>query len=449
VGLVGVLIFFPMGCRSTRDNQIDILESELRTQEDYIYELEDYLVDYSEKLRQYRRAHPPQTKVESKLPEPELADDHSQEPSPPAANEEPTPRRENESAAPIQSEPEPEQPQPETPEQLEVPQLELEISPPVSDLRDAEPRHPVVATYEQLDEPADNGPADDGVLFIPDPVDFEPSTEAEAPSDEPLDNEPLDDEPLNSVPREAQRLVITQVLRSAGGNAAPTSLLTVVEARDADEEPIDFDGKVSLMIMTLDGDAPRRLKRWDFTPEETFSAWQSSHLGDGLHLELPLDQLALPEGPLELWARLITADGRKLLTQLPFQRDQLATLEVAAEDEDLAAREAPRARKLPAADEQAAAATPRWRPATQPFDAEGFASTKRPSQRWIAQPSGGRMPQAPAVVARRPASGPSSRLPTTKKKPVWTSGRSDRNSPSAPQQAAPTDDKRSLGSPSR
>src|SRR5215213_3055152 len=44
------------GCRNLDNAQVDVLERELRQQEDYIYELEDYLVEYSEKLRQARVA---------------------------------------------------------------------------------------------------------------------------------------------------------------------------------------------------------------------------------------------------------------------------------------------------------------------------------------------------------------------------------------------------------
>ena len=41
-------------CRHIDNAQVDVLESELRKQEDYIYELEEYLMEYSEKLRQAR-----------------------------------------------------------------------------------------------------------------------------------------------------------------------------------------------------------------------------------------------------------------------------------------------------------------------------------------------------------------------------------------------------------
>jgi hypothetical protein len=113
-----------------------------------------------------------------------------------------------------------------------------------------------------------------------------------------------------------------------------------VEARDASNEPADFNGRVSLMVMTIIDEKPQRVKRWDFTPEETNAAWQSSNLGDGLHLELPMEGVALPAGPLELWVRLETADGRKLLSQLPFEQVTLASIEeavnhIAASDDDI------------------------------------------------------------------------------------------------------------------
>ncbi len=46
--MLGVFLLAAVGCRTTRDNQFDILERELRSQEFYIYELEDYVVEYSE-----------------------------------------------------------------------------------------------------------------------------------------------------------------------------------------------------------------------------------------------------------------------------------------------------------------------------------------------------------------------------------------------------------------
>jgi hypothetical protein len=105
------------------------------------------------------------------------------------------------------------------------------------------------------------------------------------------------------------------------------SLLIVVEALNATDEPVGAEGEASLMIMARDDSgAMHRVERWDFTPEETAAAWQSSQLGDGLHLELPLAKSQLPAGELELWARVVGADGRKLLTQIPLEPAQLASM---------------------------------------------------------------------------------------------------------------------------
>jgi hypothetical protein len=59
-------------------------------------------------------------------------------------------------------------------------------------------------------------------------------------------------------------------------------------------------------------------------------------LGDGLHLELPLAKSQLPEGELELWARVVAADGRKLLTQIPLEPTQLASMADFNAEESLA-----------------------------------------------------------------------------------------------------------------
>jgi len=181
-----------------------------------------------------------------------------------------------------------------------------------------------------------------------------------------------------------------------------------------------------------------RLKRWDFTAEETITAWQSSDLGDGLHLELPLEMLKLPQTPLVLWVRLVTSDGRKLLTQLPFEASQLgdpstdsprplpnglARAETEAENSaapvnvlrieterisqyeklKLAANQQlanqpsanqPSGRQEPTADQ------PRWRASMQRTDrtAVGFATTSGKTSGWITQ-SPGRQPYGRTRVA--------------------------------------------------
>jgi hypothetical protein len=152
-------------------------------------------------------------------------------------------------------------------------------------------------------------------------------------------------------------------------------------------------------VMTRDESGTmRRVERWDFTPEETASAWQSSQLGDGLHLELPLASAELPtDADLELWARIVTADGRKLLTQVPLEPATLASMTDFRAEESLAAQLRggkatteslepipveetvnPQIAAAPITKTAAAEPKPAWRPSTTRLNdgrVEGYATT--------------------------------------------------------------------------
>jgi hypothetical protein len=364
------------GCRNIDNAQVDVLESELRKQEDYIYELEEYLVEYSEKLRQ-ARAMQCETVATTKsgsggssIKEPTLDVETSQRltlpmngreklapsakpslPAPPATTEAPPAGVE---ALPAAEEPAPPAEAEEVdPDQMEAPGLE--IGPGVQAL-------PWKKTFESADADA----AQEAPLLIPDPIDYqadadELAAEAASPietnnglaasaasqaeetniADEALEAAPLLAAPqVNAERLSADHLQIRRIFaeRPEVDAAAISSLLIVVEALNATDEPVGAEGKASLMIMTRDDSgAMRRVERWDFTAEETAAAWQSSQMGDGLHLELPLAKSELPEGELELWARVVTADGRKLLTQIPLEPAQLASMEDFNAEESLAA----------------------------------------------------------------------------------------------------------------
>lgn len=339
------------GCRSARDNQMDIMERELRSQEDYIYELEDYVMEYSEKLRQCRCSQP--TSLGPNIAEPVL----SQPSTSSAVSSTKAVKRHTEMApkpAELRSRPESSiledsEPLPihspeedvEDFENLEAPELHLEIGEPISATeQDATP----LAGVESAEVESGEDPQ-----TIPDPATFpaaaveEPAEEAQVDPDEQLieehNGEPETSQPTTQAYRPAERLVITHVFRGPG-EEAPESLLAVVEARDERNEPADFNGKVSLMVMTS-GEKQKRIKRWDFTPEETSQAWQTSHLGDGLHLELPLETAELPDVPCQLWVRLETFDGDKILAQVPFEATRLATIDQASPETLASAQEEP------------------------------------------------------------------------------------------------------------
>lgn len=328
------------GCRTARDNQIDILERELRSQEDYIYELEDYVLEYSEKLRQCRCTQPTATAKQEQ--EPELALPPRTTTAKESLNAPPRPTELPKSdAAPRVDESEPTPatgPEDQSIEELDVPELELEIGEPVGS--DTEIEATPLATAEQSSTTAID---QTGALAIPDPTTYqvaaiEESGETVEPVPETAQARAESESPEGSregTLRAAERLIITHVFRDSAGDEPPGSLLSVIEARDGKNEPADFNGKVSLMVRTSDPESPRRIKRWDFTEEETRQAWQSSHLGDGLHLELPLESTPIPDEPCELWIRLETLDGNKLLAQTPIDVTRLLCIDDAG-DEPLA-----------------------------------------------------------------------------------------------------------------
>ncbi|QDS97512.1 hypothetical protein [Adhaeretor mobilis] len=366
---IGALSLSASGCRSVDNAQVDVLERHSREQEDYIYELEDYLLEYSEKLRDCRCNNPqhaassapaftsdpafssqstpsdsptPTKGSRPPLAEPELADDTPMhiddndlpEPTPAESVPEeaiPTPE-------PIERgsiEPEPIEPQPIIPEEMEVPDFEIE------------PTSSTQATRSQRVATTTRGGGNR--LLIPDPANYasaeetldgetgEPETEraqfvvrADAERTEqyqsPMDNQ---EEPQRLV---ADHLKVRRLLRGPGEEleANAEGLLVVVEALTDVNEPVDAVGELSVMVLTAAENSPsgeqQRFQRWDFTADEAAAAWQSTSLGDGLHLELPISRGQLPSEPLELWVRLVREDGSKLLTKLPFRQPELATL---------------------------------------------------------------------------------------------------------------------------
>ena len=473
IGLFSVLMLGSLGCRSARDNQIDLLERELRTQEDYIYELEDYVLEYSEKLRQVRSSQSHQIVTQARPLEPVLAPakQNDEQPVEEPLNKLSEPK---ESAPMPEPAPEPSEPEEVLPEDLEIPELDISAPEPVGQLEqlrddsqlEAEfARDPEYASDSDSSFNSNNDSDNDNnneILFVEDEaVELASLTDEYSPAEtrdgeDDSEAEFLDQLFEKETPEpdyySAERLVIVDVFRGDQSDEPPTSLLTVIEARDENDEPVDLEGSISLMIMTADPVAPQRLKRWDFSPDETASAWQSSQLGDGLHLELPLEDLEESAEPLELWVRLVKADGRKLLAQLPLYWDQLISVEEAMEAQPLSLPEddllaEPSARPLQqqdraefplAAQEHQSARSeirsenePRkpathWRaslPRTR-SNAATYSSTVRTAKGWTSQPIGGREPFARAATASQSAAtARQSAVAPPSKKPAWTAGR--------------------------
>ncbi len=436
--MLGIFLVATFGCRTTRDNQFDILERELRTQEDYIYELEDYVVEYSQKLRQCRCSQPTvstnshESNSFIKRSKPADADELRIEPL--QIDNEPLYQPEDD-ASKID---EPEEPagieiEETIPDELDIP--ELEISQPTSQVESAETAE--LAVFDQNDQPDAES---EQLLEFPDPVaEEEPALPVQPQQVVAAEHQIA----MLDVPaKPAEQVVIAQLFRNEAGEESPKALLAVVETLDADDQPVEFPGEVSLMVMTGGAEKPQRLKRWDFDPDDATSAWQSSHLGDGLHLELPLGETELPEVPLELWVRIVGQEGRKLLSQLPFEREQLAAFEVetgaqqllAGGEESFTEQDSKHAAHAaeglllvaeePVVGEQAEQPSG-WKAASawSDIDSPDHVSTVKQTSGWTAQPNGGRFPQSPSTAARQSTSGGSG--------PVWTAGRVNHTPPQA------------------
>ncbi|MBX3433545.1 MAG: hypothetical protein KF847_09510 [Pirellulales bacterium] len=414
------------GCRGVNTAQLDLLERELRQQEDYIYELEDNLLTYSEKLRECRCANPNAATNGTKksppskrpLPEPTLAEDA---PAPranaKAATPAPTPRPRTTPTDPAPTAPEFELPETElpdaapeeldapaeellpenfSPEELEAPELEIG---PTSDARPLETAPSYAATPG--DEPEGFG---DLALVLPDPAadDLPPEDGSAllAAEDAALVRAPDALQLTAANPEEESplvagapvQLVVRHLLRDDAGSdgAEPQSLYVVVEAVDIHGRPATAIEATSIMLLREDAPGSfESIRRWDFSQEEAATAWQESALGAGLHFELPLRGAQLPAGPVQAWARIVQEDGTKLLAKAVVDAGALASLDEALAaaptrtvDAEPIARPIPTgrpARRRDAQTKSAAATTdgPTWRKAATPIGplSQGFATT--------------------------------------------------------------------------
>ncbi len=478
-----VIAVFPCllpGCRTAQDNQIELLERELRTQEDYIYELEDYVVQYSERLRNIRCAQTVEIDSEPYLQKSIVNKSHRVEDS----NAADSARSDSENRGELSDElPEPAAPQIE-PDPIDGFDLD-DFEPPPLQIEEQQGRTTRGTTdglaLMEEDLPEVLQASEERLQHeIPHPADFaEQSAEADQDS-ESEDPEPIqlatvedlfEDQDVEEISHEevatheeeiADEIEVDGSIQESSQNSLvaeqfelpvrvalaqlfrndepgqPQSLLAVVEGYDRTDEAVPFTGEVSLMVLAPGKNKPRRVKRWDFTPEDVAAAWQSSHLGDGLHLELPLEETALPTSLLQLWVRVVDEQGEKLLARESFSSEQLAGLEVETGAKELtpesptliAENTEPSSETSPDADESESSQVERlavkssqgsklngstgWRTSTQRTDSDvqGYDSTVKKTSGWTAQPNGGRYPHLNKGHVKT----------ATNQGPIWTSG---------------------------
>jgi len=269
-----------VGCRSGVER--DVVQRELRQQEDQIYALEDYLQEYQQLLCDARAENAALKRqlVQGQFRDggPSSAtDDAGTLPSPPPTTA-PTP--------PIDTT----QPATEPAPAPEVPPLDLS-TPDVPPLESSSAHEP-----EQIaDHAVEQASAE---LAVTD-------EEAEVAKAE------IVDAPPTAVVLRGQ--VQLASIDDAADITGPRVLLNI-EPVNAEGQQVACNGKLSVLV--LDPAAPeksRQLARWDFQPAELADMACDAADSAGYELPLQLPAESPRNRPLELWVRLLPEDSEKLL----------------------------------------------------------------------------------------------------------------------------------------
>ncbi|MBL8825990.1 MAG: hypothetical protein JNM18_03330 [Planctomycetaceae bacterium] len=349
------------GCRNRAAQEL--LERDLRVQEDIIYDLEDEvkaLMSENEALRQMAFSGTP---VEA----PARSSSSSTTPS--------TPRREEPPRMPDRGPDINGRPQPD---ELKPPMIELPLTGRVAPF---EGPPAIIAPGEGFPE----GELPGQKPTIPaKPASLGSSTAGQGPTMA---------GPTNATARSEDVMTITlheQVTAGYNDDGQPgdDGIHVVVEPRGSDNQIIPAAAKISAVLMDplLAGNSAR-IGRWDFTAEQAGASYAKSAESDGLHLELPWYQSVPGHSELLLFVRYHTADGRKL------DADRSLTISLRPQEQ----RTLP-GQVLPQVTSQPPSQSPRQR--TMP--------TQPPMPGYRAQPT-----------RRSPYSSTYDRIPTTTQRSVW------------------------------
>jgi hypothetical protein len=268
------------GCRGGA--QTDIVQREMRQQEDKIYAMEDYLAQYQQLLCDVRRENAQlRRQLAERQSAPSTAPDKKNEPAP------------------------------WTPERSEGPA----ISPPKSPSSTAPKIEPDAPSFEPAGPevpPLDTSQNDSS----PDAVDRDGIDSAASREPQLLvafAEEPSVEMPVAGPP---QHLWIDGEV-VPGDDESGTRLLVDVEPLAAGGGPATFAGTLSLMVLDPDGQqGARSLARWDFSGEDLQRAADETTGGRAMRFRLQLPADAAIERPVELWARLLDDESGKLLAHV-------------------------------------------------------------------------------------------------------------------------------------
>ena len=87
-----------------------------------------------------------------------------------------------------------------------------------------------------------------------------------------------------------------------------------IESFDQSGRIAQFDGNVSLALITSEGGVQRRLARWDFGPDDVRSAVDTTASKPTMQFRVELPAGTKVDGATELWAKLAPTNGARLFS---------------------------------------------------------------------------------------------------------------------------------------
>lgn len=275
---VAIACVAAQGCKSHGNSEL--LERELRCQEDRIYQLEDELDEMCNALESSRRENQALKKEVS-------GGDKGPGQSAPSVSVPGAPS--------VDGVPSLDAPAVESPS-IEAPKYEFV------------PRHRSNRTLEEAPQ-FEEVPHSDS----PEPQMIDPSDEA-PPFKRASHERPV----LSGDSRTITRLAVNRQL-TGGWNSdqkhGDEGIFVAFEPRDSQSKLVEAAGDVSIVVLDPGkSGAEARVARWDFTTDEAEQHFRKGAIGRGLQFELPWPSNPPTSRDLRLFVRLTTMDGRKVET---------------------------------------------------------------------------------------------------------------------------------------
>jgi hypothetical protein len=168
------------------------------------------------------------------------------------------------------------------------------------------------------------------------------------------------------------RIVVDRRMRP-GAEGTPGGVVLIVEPRDGRGDLVAAPAELSVMVLERPRRGePKRLARWDFTSGDVASRLRRTSEGDLIYLDLDLPAAPPTDNNVRLYVRYVTADGRKLLADVPLDDHPIAARgrdwRAAANGPRLASDEQPTDESAPeAGSSRAASESSPGRPAWSPY----------------------------------------------------------------------------------